>query len=517
MKVLLVSPPTSHILNEVISLGLLSIATVLHKSGHEVKIVDANARNRLMNNAQVIDEIRRYNPDVIGINLMTPFVPNCYKLITELKPLGKVLVAGGPHATLIPQEVLEYGFDIAVRGEGEVTVPELLRKLESNQSLDNVLGISFKGLGGVIVHNPDRPLIEDLDALPFPDYSLLDLRNYSMDNNTSLRIFSVLTSRSCPSQCIYCANARLFRGKYRTRSAENIFAEIMQLKSKYDVRYIRFVDDALTIKKDRIYKLMDFMKSAPELKGLRWECDSRVDAVDVNLLTQMKNAGCDAVIYGVESYDDESLRMMKKGITTDKIDAALEASKKVGIFFNINIIIGFPWENVSHIENTLRLSRIDYNRCQYPCGIPIPWPGTGLYEQYKERFGFSQWWLNERNFSDPYFYGPRKGQYKPFFSPRFIGINNVTATKKNMDLWRMSKDMRWVLFSALFKFSGRSLTNIHGKRKGIILYWLSRISLFLFSVNPVLELFVFSILKRMRRIMGAFKRLRLTNCLLKAS
>lgn len=492
MKVLLVSPPSFHLLREVVSLGLLSLATVARQEGVEIRILDANACNHLLENDEVIQAAKDYAPDVIGINLMTPFVPNCYRLVKMLKPLGAVIISGGPHATLIPDEVLRNGFDIVVRGEGERTIVELLGALKNNKPLNTIAGVSFKNDKGEAVNNPDRPLIEDLDSLPFPDYGLLDMNNYSMDRSGSLKIFSVLSSRSCPSQCIYCANARLFRGKHRTRSAENIFREVMGLKEKYDVKYIRFVDDALTIQRDRIHKLMELMKSRKELKGLRWECDSRVDCVDEDLLRAMKDSGCAAIIYGVESYDDESLTLMKKGINTRKIDRAIEMTKKVGLFMNVNTIIGFKWETRKHINNTLKLLNINYANCQYPCGIPIPWPGTELYDRYKQELGFGDWWLKEEYFPESCL----AGRARPFYSRCFIGINNVTWTEKNMDLWAMDKGMRRVIYSAIFKLSRRSLLNVQGRIKGSVLYYLGRVSLALFNINPSIEQNFFSVLKK---------------------
>lgn len=495
MKILLVSPPSSHVLNEVISLGLLSLATTLDKHGYKVTIVDANACNNLLDNEQIVTLARKLTPDAIGINLMTPFVPNCYKLVEGLKSLNSVLIAGGPHATLIPEEVLTHGFDVAVRGEGEVTIIELLETIKAGGLLHGVRGICFKDEKGGIVKNADRPLIEDLNSLPYPDYGLIDLSNYSAGRSNNIKIFSMLTSRSCPFRCIYCANAQLFRGKYRMRSAENIFREIMGLKERYDVKYIRFIDDTLTVDKQRVHKLMDLMKSAKELRDLKWECDSRVDCVDEDLLRSMKDAGCEAIIYGIESYDAESLRLMKKGINIQQIDKAVAATKKAGMFMNINTIFGFKWETPAHIKNTLKLLDIDYNNCQYPNGIPIPWPGTEQYERYHEALNFSHWWLNEENFPEYYLVN----RQKPFYGPRFIGIDNITRTSRNMRLWEMDKDMQQAVYRAMFKLNKRSLTNVHGMKKGIILYLLSRISLILFNIHPKVEYVFFAFLKRLRR------------------
>lgn len=399
-KVLLVSPPWYRIFGEVGSpqtpLGLCYLAGVLEKHGYEVSVYNADFKSgtgllsevnmiaRHEDYMAVLRDIRhplwkeiggvifQHSPDLVGISVTTPkygSALNVSQLAKRLNPDIPV-VWGGVHPTILPEEVAKnQDVDIVVRGEGEYTLLEVIQNIEQ---LDNVRGITFKK-DGKIIHNQNRPLIENLDELPFPArHLLLEKERYYPD------VFgNIFASRGCPYSCTFCASHKIWTKKVRYRSPQNVIAEIKEIQKTFKTHYFRFEDDSFTINKKLVADFCDLLMK--ENLKIRWECETRADMVTPDLIEKMKSAGCEIVTIGVESGDDETLKRIKKGITIQQIIEAKRILKKSGMKFSAFFMIGFPWETRKEINKTLSVAR-ELDPYVAVFSVATPYPGTELYE-----------------------------------------------------------------------------------------------------------------------------------------
>ncbi|GAH49788.1 unnamed protein product, partial [marine sediment metagenome] len=216
MKIILINPPWKNT-NTVPPLGLAYLGAMLKKEGFEITVIDANAINAKYTHRDIFEEVKRYNPDLIGITIYTTFAKNTYFLMKTLSSLNKVIVVGGPHPSAVSRESFRYSADIVVKGEGEKTIVELAKILKNGESLCNVRGILFKDKKGDIVENLPQEPIADLDNLPRPARDLFDPKLYTKRAGSSL-YGAILTSRACPGRCTFCSKA-VFGNNHRFRSA----------------------------------------------------------------------------------------------------------------------------------------------------------------------------------------------------------------------------------------------------------------------------------------------------------
>lgn len=380
MKVMLVNPPYEESTYVTPPLGIAYIASVLIRSGHKLKIIDAPAMS--YDYPAVKREIEGFSPDLVGITSMTPTIKGAVKTAEIAKSIAPVpVVIGGPHASIMPDETAKLkDVDIVVRGEGEEVMRTLLGAMESEEDIKTVRGISFKK-NGRVVHTPNMPLIEDLDVLPFPARDLLAGGNYRQHVGHPTSFATMITSRGCPHNCIYCTKA-IFGRQYRFRSAANVIEEIQQVISEYKVKEIVFYDDAFTANRRRTIELCD--EIVKNNIDVTWKCESRVDTVDREVLQKMKKAGCDIIAYGVESGSDELLNTIGKRTTTEKIREAFKTTKEVGIQTLAYIMIGIPGETKETIQKTLDFTiELDPDYVQF--SIATPYPQTELYNIAKEK------------------------------------------------------------------------------------------------------------------------------------
>lgn len=299
MKVLLIYPPWQF-KAETPPLGLACLAAVLEKLGEDVKILDLDTYNLNTWEEELHNELKDNKFQIAGISVMTPLFTSALKvtqIIREVDPSIKIIM-GGAHPTIYPNEILKnYNFvDIIVRGEGEETLAELIPLLKRETDLKDVKGISYRK-GGEIIHNSDKPLIANLNSIPFPALHLLPINRYRNSIIPGKRMMTLISSRGCPFNCYFCFKG-IFGGRFRARSAENIVEEIEQISSKYGINLFYFYDDTFTLNKSRVFKFCKLLKE----RNLRveWSCVTRVDCVTPSMLLEMKKAGCYSIHYGVE-------------------------------------------------------------------------------------------------------------------------------------------------------------------------------------------------------------------------
>ncbi|MCO4773622.1 MAG: B12-binding domain-containing radical SAM protein, partial [Deltaproteobacteria bacterium] len=363
-------------------------------AGFEVRVIDAAARHFQGDDDDILATIESFGPDVVGVGLFTRWIWHAYRIVDRLKGTGPLLVAGGAHTTVRPEETLRHGFDVAVVGEAEETFVALVRAHTSGASLGDIPGLVLPGDTGPVRTKP-AGFLGDLDALAFPQTAqhLFDPAWYHPDGRTIVP-GGLLTSRGCPARCTFCANYVTGRG-FRYRSDENVAAELQAHHDAFGSRFFPFWDDALTAHRRRLEGLCEAIGALSF--NPRWSAITRASMVTPQLLATMRDAGLVHVNFGVESGDDRILKVIKKGVTTQQVEDALRMAKDAGLKTAANFMLGFPQEGPTELRNTLRfMKRIAPLVDTFSTlGVAVPFPGTPLYEDHVERFGFADWWLDE--------------------------------------------------------------------------------------------------------------------------
>lgn len=401
-KVWLIYPPSRTQRHDACPVGLLMLGAVLENRGCEVRLIDANANRRPLTSEMLAAEVQKGKPDVVGVTLLTPLVKEAYRLAGLLRKTGTRLLAGGPHATLLPEEPLRHGFDGVVLGEGEPTVYEAVLAVLGKDSPGSVRGYAYLDQSGNFSRTEDAPIVEDLDTLPFPARHLVDPLDYVPDGNPKI-YRNIFSSRGCPARCSYCAG-QLFGKRFRFRSAENVLAEIASVHETYGTNHFFFVDDAMSMDRKRVADICRGLKGfGPKIT---WNMMTRIDAVDEELLKLAAQSGCTTIDYGVESGSPETLKRIRKPHTVEMVRKVIPLTRSYGIKPYVFFIVGFPWETDTHLRETRQLMEelAPYVDTFHPAiaSILIPFPGTAIYDEYQERFGFANWWLgSERNYDAP--------------------------------------------------------------------------------------------------------------------
>jgi anaerobic magnesium-protoporphyrin IX monomethyl ester cyclase len=251
--------------------------------------------------------------------------------LKEMRP-DCVIILGGVHVTSNTEDALSFSeFDYGVIGEGEITCYELMECLYEKSELKDVKGIAYRTANGELIKTASRPLIEDLDSLPFPAYNLVeDLSIYKprIFEHHEMPLVTFISSRGCTGRCTFCDNS-VFGRTYRQRSAENVVAELKYLYDRYHFKSVHFWDDTFLIDKNRIRKIFELLEK--ENICFQWYCLSRINNVDYEFLKFIYEHGCHSIHFGVESGDPEILKIIKKGISLEKAEEVFRDCRKIGL------------------------------------------------------------------------------------------------------------------------------------------------------------------------------------------
>lgn len=362
-------------------LGICYLAAMLEKENYEVSLIDAEAER--LTTGDLVKKVNDINPGMICLTCTTPMVASVKRTAEALKsalPQAKIIV-GGPHVTAVPEDMLKEKYiDLAVIGEGEYTLVDLTKIIEGGKSLRGCKGIAFKE-NGKIIKTESRPLIKDVDALPFPARHLLKISKYKhatiVEHKTKLNYTNIISSRGCPFKCIFCGSRTTFGGVARFRDPKSVVDEMEECYNKYDIGMFGFSDDTLTLKKEHIIGVCN--EIIRRKLDIVWFAQARVNTVDKEMLELMKKAGCEAIHYGYESGSQEILNNIKKGITLQQSIDATKITKEVGIKIHGYFMIGNPGETAETIKQTIKFAKeLDPNTAQFT--IATPFPGTELYE-----------------------------------------------------------------------------------------------------------------------------------------
>ena len=435
-------------------LGLAYMAAVLEQNNFEVKIIDCPVSG--IDHEKLKTELSSFQPTIVGIGCMTPIVESALKSAHSAKevcPNAKV-VMGGPHATFADKQILtdEKDVDLVVRGEGEETILELAKQPPELKKISEIKGITFRH-NNQIIRSPDRPFIQNLDALPLPAYKYVPIEKYRI---TGMKLLPIISSRGCPFQCSFCVASQMFGAKFRARSAKNVLDELQWLKDDYGAEGIAFQDDTLTFDRKRAIEICDGM--IERKLNLHWGCGTRADVVTKEVLTRMSKAGCDEICFGVESGCQRIRDSLKKRVTTEQCENAIKWAKEAGIFVTVSVIIGYPGETKDTLQESFNFIEKSEPDDVWLCHA-TPYLGTELRALVESHgWKMSQDWklYNTMNpiFEDPLLPAKdiaemRKNFYNKFYNSRYIVRQAVkgylkgnmyskimTRTAINYNLWR---------------------------------------------------------------------------------
>ncbi len=403
MNVALIFPPKLHKghtglpdimdkgeISKVPPLGLMCLAGYLQEhTSHDVQIIDCQIND--LTYEEIKKELDDIRPDVVGIYSSISLIYDATqvaRLAKEVNPKTFVCL-GGPHLDAYPTETLELPhIDAVVIGEGEKTFTELVESLDKAKPLENVESIFFKK-NGSIVKNRHRALEKDLNSIPFPARNLVDNNKYYYAVDTAVTSTSMMTTRGCPAQCIYCAK---MNSVYRKRTPENVVDEMEKIV-KLGIPHINMWDDTFNIDKKRVIEICDEILER-NLK-VSWTIRSRIPQVDKLQLEKLKEAGCNRIVYGIEAGTNRiNNEILKRGIKIEDAIECFRVTKEVGIPMAANFLIGAPEETREEITETIKLAkRLDPEFAQF--SILTPYPNSPFYARALQEGVFQSDYLRE--------------------------------------------------------------------------------------------------------------------------
>lgn len=371
--------------NNSFPLGLGYIASFVRQNGYEVRLSDPEAEGISIND--LYDQLEKYEPDLIGVSSVSANYPNVLVIVDEIRKRGikaKILY-GGVHVSAIPEKVMSDspGVDIAVIGEGEHAVLEILRNMGNGEpKLSEINGICYRE-NGEILRTKRRKFHVNVDQFPYPARDLVDISNYRLHAHfdRGLKSATILTSRGCPSSCTFCANLLTMGRRFRPHSVDYIIGEIKHLINEYGIRHFHFVDDLFMADMKRAREISE--RIIEEKLNIKWFIFGRVDNMDWETLQIMKKAGCFYIVFGIESGNVEILKKMGKNTTLEQCKQAVDMCNKVGIHVFNCFIIGNEGETHETIQDTINFSR-ELKASLTSFGKMTPFVGTPIFKKYYE-------------------------------------------------------------------------------------------------------------------------------------
>lgn len=357
-------------------MGIMCLLSAVKAGGHEADLLLTNLEKNFFR------AVEEYRPEVIGFSVTSGAESYYLGLIRELRARGlKFLsVMGGPHPTFFPEIVEQPEVDVICRGEGDVALVELLNRLQAGQDYSDVKNLWVKR-NGVVTQNPMRPLIQNLDELPFPDRS--SFLKYYAYKHSSVKHF--LASRGCPYDCTYCFNHKLKKmvkdeageGRYcRMRSVENVIREVEEVRAKYPLKVVYFHDDLFIMNRGW---LREFAELYPKRIGLPMICYVRANMVNEEVADCLKKCNCITIAMGIES-GNESIRrtVLKRNMTNEQIIRAADLFHERGISIMTQNMVGLPEETIDAAYETISLN-IRVKPSYAWVSIFQPYPRTELH------------------------------------------------------------------------------------------------------------------------------------------
>lgn len=368
-------------------IGLACLSAFLRRNNFEVSVIDAYAHGLSVD--ETAKGILEKKPNVVGFSCVTQVMPFVYEIAKRLKLYDKniIIICGGIHPTLMADDTLSHeAVDIVVRGEGELTLLELLSEIQKKDvnlrycNLEDILGISSKR-NERLIHTPNRSNIEDLDSLPLPSWEFFPLEAYSYPPHWTINppVYPVMATRGCPFRCTFCS-LKVMGKKQRYRSTDSILREIRYLISKFGARQLMFMDATFPMKREWVIDLCNKMIDAELNKEIVWGCEMKVDRLDLAILTKMKSAGCQRVFFGIESGVQQLLNNVKKDFTLEDVRRGIALCKKAKLETIGFFMLGLPGETKELSLRTIAFAKeLDLDFAKF--NLTVPYPGTELYKE----------------------------------------------------------------------------------------------------------------------------------------
>lgn len=391
-------------------LGLLSLASYLDSLLHEkvkIKILDlfALGYEQCLKNGtlyikgispkyEILRHLNKFNPNIVGITCnFTAYAEDSLevaKIIKESFP-KTFMVMGGAHATMEANSILKnhIHIDCIVRGEGEQTFYELVNAMRNNTYLEHIKGISYRDKNNNIISNADRELLENLDLLPVIDRKYIDIERYKKITCCALPftknnpVATIMTTRGCPFNCIFCSTKIMWRRLWRARSPKNVIKEIEYLVNELGYKEIAIQDDQFVLDVKRVHEICDYIIQKKLNISLSIPSGTSIWLVDGDLLKKMKKAGFYRLCFPVETGNQNTLKFIRKPVNLAKVKETIKMANKLGYWTQGNFIIGFPYETKEEIEETIKYaynSGLDY----VIFFIAKPYAGSEMYDIFKK-------------------------------------------------------------------------------------------------------------------------------------
>jgi len=368
-------------------------AAILEKNNVKVKIIDTLAEE--MRENEFLKTVKKFSPDLVVSECSTPSIYIDYQNAEKIKQTVDTKIAFvGNHISALPNEVLKNeNVDFGLMGEYDYTLRDLVLNFGKEKRYSKTLGLAYKKSNKIYV-NKRRPLIKNLDDLPLPARHLFKMENYNESFCGHFPNMQVLTSRGCPFSCIFCLEPWVIYGKsYRVRSIPSVLEEIEMLMNTYKPNEIYFDDSTFTVFEKRTIDLCEGMMN----RGLDipWSCMTTANCIrNKKMLEKMRESGCERIKIGLESADEDVLRIIGKPYVLTHVRKVLEWAKECDLKIHLTSMVGLPGQTIHSVRKTKRfIQSLAKKGLVYSLqtSFAVPFPGTKFYEMAKK----NKWLITE--------------------------------------------------------------------------------------------------------------------------
>lgn len=370
-----------------VPIGVGILAGFMRKQGLSVKIIDQELVDININTIKYIFEQCK-KPRIVGVSVMTANVASGYRIAELIKSVDKeaVVVFGGIHATVMPDEILQNGnVDFVVKGEAEYTFLELIRQIQGGSlERDKLENIGYVEDGRIVYAKTSTKMV-DVNEVPMFPYDMYDSSQYNLG--------FILTSRGCPFDCIFCSQRVITKRRYRYTSSERVIEELDYLVNELKQPNVTFFDDYFTGNKQRVFELCEMIQKKGFHKKASFGVQTRGDSINKELMKAMRAANFNSLMFGVETASENLMKLINKAETVQENIDAIRLAKEMGFAVEATFIFGFPTETFDDRFKTLSLSHeIGVDRARF--NNATPYPGTAMYEMVKDKIKKEPMWVN---------------------------------------------------------------------------------------------------------------------------
>lgn len=407
-------------------LGLLYISAYLKQQGFDVGVFDATFDSL----AGFEERLMAEQPSAVGIytNMMTK--QSVLKMMAICKRHDVLVILGGPEPPHYAQEYLQHGADIVVKGEGELTLEELLPHLARYglSQLENISGIAYLNTDGAVVENPARVFVKNLSEMPWPDRQAIDIPEYMRiwKENHGQSSISLICARGCPYTCTWCSHS-VFGESHRRRSPEDVAEEVLWIKETYDPDLLWYADDVFTINLRWFYQYHEELKKRNLC--IPFECISRADRLNEDVIRTLADMGCYRLWNGSESGSQRVIDFMKRKVDVAEVRSVTHLLQQYGIEAGMFIMLGYDGEQQSDLKETVEHLK-EANPDVFLTTVAYPIKGTAYYNEVEDRIRTDIPWA-ERTDRDLKIAGRHSRRYYDFATRWMVNEVALHRARRN--------------------------------------------------------------------------------------